>query len=123
MAKHKVLVVEDDGALRSNLSEVFSLNDFEVRQASDGLEAIDRVRGERPDLVVMDVSMPRMGGLEALRKIKEVDPSIVVIIVTAYSALEDAVRAVKDGAYNYLPKPIKQQALVEMVQRALEAPE
>src|SRR5262245_60239694 len=121
MGNYKVLVVEDDQELRRNLVEVFELNDFQVSEASDGLEALEKIRGARPDLVVMDVNMPRLDGLQTLKRIKEHDPSIIVIIVTAYSAIEDAVRAVKDGAYNYLPKPIKQQQLVEMVQRALEA--
>jgi DNA-binding NtrC family response regulator len=119
--KNKVLVVEDDLELRQTLAELLTRNDFIVQQANDGMEGIDRVREDRPDLVIMDVSMPRMSGLEALKKIKELDPSIIVIIMTAYSNIEDAVKAVKDGAYNYLPKPIKHQALVEMVQRALEA--
>jgi len=65
--------------------------------------------------------MPRLNGLDCLTRIKELDPSIIVIVMTAYSTIEDAVRAIKEGAYNYLAKPIKHQAVVEMVQRAIEA--
>ena len=65
--------------------------------------------------------MPRMDGMECLKRIKEYDPSIIVIIMTAYSNIEDAVKATKEGAYNYLAKPIKHQSIVDMVQRALEA--
>ncbi len=125
--KSCVLVVEDDSALRQNLAEFLDGNAFEVTMAVDGVDAVEKMQeklragGARFDVVVMDVSMPRMNGLECLKKLKEMDPAVVVILMTAYSNLEDAVQAVKDGAYNYLAKPIKQAALVEMIQRALEA--
>ena len=121
MKKYKVLVVEDDGELRLTIAEALAHNQFEVRQAVDGVEALERIQQDRPDLVMLDVNMPRMNGLDCLRRIKELDPSIIVIIMTAYSKIEDAVQAIKEGAYNYLAKPIKHQAIVELVQRALEA--
>lgn len=121
MNKYKVLVVEDDEELRRTIVEVLERNQFEIRYACDGVEALEKVQAERPDLVLLDVNMPRMNGMECLKRIKEHDASIIVIIMTAYSTIEDAVKAVKDGAYNYLAKPIKHQAIVEMVQRALEA--
>jgi len=119
--QNRVLVVEDDIELRRTVVEALERNAFTVEFAGDGIEALTAIQAQRPDLVLLDVNMPRMGGMECLRKIKELDPSIVVIVMTAYSTIEDAVKAVKDGAYNYLPKPIKHQAIVEMVQRALEA--
>src|SRR5688500_18897597 len=121
MRKYNVLVVEDDIELRRTIVEVLERNLFEVSFVGDGIAALESIEKARPDLVLLDVNMPRMGGMEALRKIKELDPSIIVIVMTAYSTIEDAVQAVKDGAYNYLAKPIKHQAIVEMVQRALEA--
>src|SRR5688500_10719941 len=116
MKKYRVLVVEDDIELRRTIVEVLERNQFDVQFVGDGVEALEAVQKERPDLALLDVNMPRMGGMECLRKIKELDPSIIVIIMTAYSTIEDAVQAVKDGAYNYLAKPIKHQAIVEMVQ-------
>jgi len=121
--RRQVLIVEDEPELRSNLSEVLQENGFAVRTANDGVEAMEALNQGRSDLVLMDVNMPRMSGLETLKKIKELDPSILVILMTAYSNIEDAVKAVKDGAYNYLAKPVKQAALVEMVGRALDAQE
>lgn len=117
----KVLVVEDDQELRTTLTEVFTRNQFDVTQAVDGLDALNKIEENRPDLVMLDVNMPRLNGLDCLTRIKELDPSIIVIVMTAYSTIQDAVRAIKEGAYNYLAKPIKQQNVVEMVQRALEA--
>lgn len=121
MKKYKVLVVEDDSELRQTIAEALEKNSFEVAEAGDGVEAVERLEKERFDLAMLDVNMPRMDGLECLKRIKALDPSVIVIVMTAYSKIEDAVRAIKEGAYNYLAKPIKHQAIVEMVQRALEA--
>ncbi len=121
MKQNRVLVVEDDVELRRTVVEALERNEFSVSFVGDGVAALESIQAQRPDLVLLDVNMPRMGGMECLKKIKELDPSIVVIVMTAYSTIEDAVKAVKDGAYNYLAKPIKHQAIVEMVARALEA--
>jgi DNA-binding NtrC family response regulator len=121
MSQYKILVVEDDVELRCTLSEALSLNDFEIFQAVDGQDAVEQIRKQQMDLVLLDVNMPRMNGLDCLTAIKEYDPSIIVIVMTAHSTIEDAVRAIKSGAYNYLAKPIKHQSVVEMVQRALDA--
>lgn len=121
MEKYKILVVEDDTELRRTISEALEINGFEVRQAADGIEGLQLIKSERVDLALLDVNMPRMNGLDCLKGIKEYDPSIIAIVMTAYSTIEDAVRAIKEGAYNYLAKPIKHSAIVEMAQRALEA--
>ncbi|MCB0416002.1 MAG: sigma-54-dependent Fis family transcriptional regulator [Bdellovibrionaceae bacterium] len=121
MKKRHVLVVDDDTELRTTISEALLLNDFEVAQATNGVEALRSIATKRPDFVMLDVNMPEMDGMECLSRIKELDPSIIVIIMTAYSNIEDAVRATKEGAYNYLPKPIKHNELVDMVEKALEA--
>lgn len=121
MSKYKVIVIEDDAELRRTVAEALERADFEVRQAKDGVEGLEMIQAERCDLALIDVNMPRMNGLDCLKAIKEYDPSVIVIVMTAYSAIEDAVRAIKEGAYNYLAKPIKHQAIVEMCQRALEA--
>lgn len=121
MKKNRVIIVEDDQQLRQTIFEALSHNDFEVEEAADGQEAIEKIKERRCDLALLDVNMPRMNGMECLKSIKEFDPSIIVIIMTAYSNIEDAVKAIKEGSYNYLAKPIKHQNIVEMVQRALEA--
>jgi two-component system response regulator HydG len=80
---HKVLVVDDDADLRLTVSSALSESHYLVDQASDGEEAVNRVRAGHYDLVLMDVNMPRMTGLEALKEIKAHDPSIIVIMLTA----------------------------------------
>lgn len=117
----KVLVVDDDTDLRLSVCSALSENDYWVDEAADGEEAVNRVRANHYDLVLLDVNMPRLSGLDALKEIKAHDPSIIVIILTAYSNVRDAVAATKDGAYNYLEKPIKAENLAHMFKKALRA--
>jgi DNA-binding NtrC family response regulator len=117
----KVLVVDDDNALRLTVSSAFQERNYQVDQAADGEEALNKVMSSKYDLVLLDVNMPRMSGLEALKQIKAYDNSIIAVILTAYSNVKDAVEAVRQGAYNYLEKPIKSDDLVALVDRALKA--
>jgi two-component system, NtrC family, response regulator HydG len=117
----KVLVVDDDADLRLSVASALSENHFLVDQAKDGEECVNRVRAGQYDLVLLDVNMPRMSGLEALKEIKTHDPSIICIMLTAFSNVRDAVEATKEGAYNYLEKPIKAENLVYLVEKALKA--
>lgn len=118
----KVLVVDDDQGLRLSVKDVLvSQGKFEVQEAFDGINALEKVKAGQFSLVIMDVDMPRMNGLQAMKAIKEHDPSIIVIIMTAYATINDAVKAVKEGAFNYVSKPIKSEDLTTMVDKALDA--
>lgn len=118
----RILVVDDDAGLRFSVREALSTSGrYEIAEAHDGLEAVEKVRANRFDLVMLDVDMPRLSGLEALKLIKEHDPSIQVIVMTAYANIDDAVSVVKEGAYNYLAKPISSDDLLAMTERALKA--
>ena len=104
----KVLVVDDDTGLRLTVASALrGASRFRVDEAFDGVHAVEKIKQQTFDIVILDVDMPRLNGLDALRQIKEYDPRIIVLILTAYANIDDAVRAVKDGAYNYLSKPIK----------------
>ena len=118
----KVLVVDDDQGLRTSVCAALgSTGKYEISEAVDGLDAVAKVRAGAFNLVILDVDMPNLTGIEALKFIKDHDPSIIVIILTAFSNIEDAVRAVKEGAYNYISKPVKQADIIEMADRAFEA--
>jgi DNA-binding NtrC family response regulator len=117
----KILVVDDDSDLRMTVVSALTEGQYQVDQASDGEEAVNRVRASQYDLVVLDVNMPRMTGLEALKEIKAHDPSIMVIILTAFSNIRDAVEATRLGAYNYLEKPVKSDNLVYMIDQAFRS--
>ena len=117
----RVLVVDDDADLRLSVASALSESNYTVDQASHGEEAVNRVRAGKYNLVLLDVNMPHMTGLEALKEIKAHDPSIIVIVLTAFSNIRDAIEATRNGAYNYLEKPIKADNLVYLVDKALKA--
>jgi len=124
----RVLVVDDDQGLRLSVKTALtSSNRFEVEEAFDGLNAIEKVKApensgsKKFDVVILDVDMPRVNGLEALRLIKEHDPGIIVLMLTAHATLDHAVQAVKDGAYNYLSKPVSGDELLTLVDKAVSA--
>ena len=118
---HKVLVVDDDKVLQQSVRQALEFHHFVVDVADNGKEAVGKVYREKYDLVVMDVNMPEMDGIQALTEIKKHDSSMIVLILTAYSNVTDAVKAVKEGAYNYLEKPISGENLVALIKRALKA--
>ena len=117
----RVLVVDDDKVLQQSVKQALEFHHFKVDVADNGKEAVGAVYRDKYDLVVMDVNMPEMDGLAALTEIKKHDSSIIVLILTAYSNVSDAVRAVKEGAFNYLEKPITTENLVALIKRALKA--
>lgn len=128
----KALVVDDDQGLRLSVkTSLLQTGRFNIEEAVDGQEAVEKVKmsiqaaesagGAKFDLIILDVDMPRLNGLEALRQIKELDPGVIVIMLTAHATLSDAVAAVRDGAYNYLSKPISSEELVNLVDKAISA--
>lgn len=123
----KTLIVDDEPELRNSvggyLRSLLSHIDFKISEASNGREAIDKVKEQNFDLVLMDVKMPEVSGLEALKQIKEANPQIFVVLMTAHSNLQDAVQAIKEGAYDYLEKPVQGEKLAKIVRKALEARE
>ncbi|MFI5391953.1 MAG: response regulator [Bacteriovoracales bacterium] len=115
---HRLLVVDDDKILQDSIKEALEFHQFAVDTADNGKEALNKVVKQKYDLVVMDVNMPEMDGITALTEIKRHDPSVIVIILTAFSNISDAVKVVKEGAYNYLEKPISSENLVALIKRA-----
>ena len=118
--KRTILVVDDDSAHRTMLRTLISGWGYAVSEADDGSTAIERVEETSFDLVLMDVRMVKVSGLEALEAIKSYNPAIPVIIMTAYSSIETAVEALKQGAHDYLTKPIDFDKLRLTLERAME---
>ncbi len=123
----KILVVDDDAGLRFSIKSAFTaFKKFEVSEAFDGVNALEKIKaataeGSKIDIVLLDVDMPRLNGLEALKQIKEFDPGVIVLMLTAHATLNDAVVAVKDGAYNYISKPVASDDLIALVEKAIHA--
>jgi DNA-binding NtrC family response regulator len=119
--KARILVVDDEEiVIRSCLRILGDDGDCEVEAAHDGLEALKKIDDGHYDVLILDIMMPRMDGLEVLRRVKETHPDIDVIMVTGLSQIETAVRSMKLGAFDYLPKPFDPDELKLVVQRALE---
>ncbi|MBW2593314.1 MAG: sigma-54-dependent Fis family transcriptional regulator [Deltaproteobacteria bacterium] len=118
--KYKILVVDDDYAHRTMLRTLVGGWGYEIFEADDGGAAIDQVREMPFDLVLMDVRMIKVSGIEALDRIKVFNPAIPIIIMTAYSSVEAAVDALKKGAYDYLTKPLDFDKLRITMERAME---
>ncbi len=118
--KNTVLVVDDDLAHRTMLRTLMSGWGYEVSEAADGEAAIEAVHRTPFDLVLMDIRMIRVSGLEALEEIKRFNPAIPIIIMTAYASVETAVEALKKGAYDYLTKPLDFDELRLAMNRAME---
>jgi DNA-binding NtrC family response regulator len=116
----KILVVDDEAEIRSLLGAVLQAKGYEIATAEDGAAAVAAVSRERPAVILMDLSMPRMNGMDALPEIKRLDPEVPVVICTAHADLATAVRAMKLGAYDYLTKPFDVELLVLTVERAAE---
>ncbi len=118
--KCTVLVVDDDHAHRTMLNTLVSGWGYSVSEADDGSTAIEKVKASSFDLVLMDVRMVKVSGLEALEAIKSANPAIPVIIMTAYSTVDTAVAALKQGAHDYLTKPLDFDKLRLTIDRAME---
>lgn len=122
MSQLKILVADDDQGLRLSVrSALSSSSRFYVEEAFDGINALEKIKAKEFDIALLDVDMPRLTGLEALKLIKEHNPGIVVIMMTAFANIDDAVSAVKDGAYNYLQKPVLGDELVQLIDKAVAA--
>jgi two-component system, NtrC family, response regulator HydG len=115
-----ILVVDDDSAHRLMLCTLLSGWGYQVNEADDGSTAIEQVKARPFDLVLMDVRMVKISGLQALDQIKSYNPAIPVIIMTAYSSVETAVEALKQGAHDYLTKPLDFDKLRLTIERAME---
>ncbi|MDB4950536.1 MAG: NtrC family two-component response regulator [Gemmatimonadetes bacterium] len=121
MTPIKILVVDDETAILDTLRILLRREGFEVSTAVGGREGVEKVQAERPDLVLTDVRMPGVGGMEVMAAAREVDAAIPVILMTAQASLQTAIRAVNEGAFYYIQKPFANEELVAICRRAGES--
>ena len=121
MPKETILIVDDEDLIRWSLKKKISNWGYQTLEAANAKDAIDMAEKESPDLILLDIRLPEMSGLEVLRTIREKDPRVVVIMMTAYGVLEDAVTALRLGAYDFVPKPLNFDELAVTVSNSLEA--
>ncbi len=114
----KVLIVDDAVFMRNTLKMMLERNEFEViGQAENGEEAIDQFIKLKPDVVTMDITMPKMSGLEALIKIKQMDPNAKIVMITAMGNESMVKEAILNGAVNFIVKPFQEDKVVEVLKR------
>lgn len=113
----KILIVDDEEIMRESLKCWLEEDGYSVVTAAGGLAAIDMLAADRPNLVILDLKMPGMDGMEALRRIRKIDPKLPVIMVTAYASIETAIETMKEGAYDYLIKPFNPDETLMLIRK------
>ena len=117
MKNAHILIVDDQESIRHFIEKAMTEEGYEVSSAGEGKTALLKVTEELPDLVLLDLRLPDMHGLDVLKRVKEQDSDLPVIIMTAFGDVESAVRAMKLGAHDYINKPINLEQLTSAVER------
>lgn len=117
--QYKVLICDDELGPRESLRMILK-DKYQLVFAEDGQQALNKLTEEKVDLVLIDINMPRLSGIEALKRIKEIDNQIEVLVITGYGSLETAIQAMKYGAYDYITKPFDMNEILKMVEKGLE---
>ena len=118
--QNKVLVVDDDPFALRSIAKVLGGESYQVMTAASGSEALELLKQDSFDLVLTDLKMPEVDGLEVLRRTREIAPQAVVLILTGYASVESAIEALREGAYDYLVKPCSADELKLKIERGLE---
>lgn len=116
----EILVVDDELGIREGCKRALARHGYDVDTAEDGAVGLQKVQQKQYDLILMDLMMPGIGGLDLIKKVHDIDPEIIIVVITGYATIETAVEATKRGAYDYLPKPFAPETLSVLVKRGLE---
>lgn len=116
----RILIIDDEKAIRNTLRDILQYEKYDVDEAADGMEGLRKVETSRPDLVLCDIKMPKMDGLDVLAKLQEIDPDIPVVMISGHGTIETAVDAIKKGAYDYISKPPDLNRLLVTVRNAMD---
>src|SRR5690606_19337527 len=110
-----ILIIDDERSIRNTLKELLEYEKFDVSEAEDGQEGIKKVESSKFDLVLCDIKMPKMDGLEVLEKIQEKFPELPVVMISGHANIETAVEAIKQGAFDFISKPLDLNRLLVTV--------
>ena len=123
MAKNKILIVDDDSNITKSLQVILQKEGFITQVVSSGEKAIEEVKKDSPDLILLDLVMPGLGGIEALKCIKTFEQEAIIVIITGHPSFESAAEAIRCGAYDYIIKPYDIDEVLFTVKRAIEKKE
>ncbi len=116
----KILIVDDEGSIRRTLREILEFERYDVAEASDGLDALAKVKQGSFDIILLDIKMPKMDGMEALDRIREIAPDAQIIMISGHATIDTAVEAVKRGAFDFISKPLDLNRLLITLRNALD---
>jgi len=116
----RILIVDDEMGIREGCKRALDSEPYVVDMAEDGEKGLEKIRKNSYDLILVDLMMPGISGLDLIKEVHQIDPEIIMIVITGFATIETAVEATKSGAYDYLPKPFSPEALIGMVKRGLE---
>jgi DNA-binding NtrC family response regulator len=116
----KILIIDDEKSIRLTLREILEYEKYEVDEAVDGQDGIDKISDKKFDIALCDIKMPKLDGIEVLEKAQEIDPDVQFIMISAHGSIETAVEAVKKGAYDFIQKPPDLNRLLITVRNALD---
>jgi len=116
----KILVIDDEKPIRNTLKEILEYEDHQVEIASDGFEGLEKAKENTYDIILCDIKMPNMDGIEVLEKLEELSPDVPVVMISGHGSVETAVEALKKGAYDFIEKPLELNRLLVTIRNALE---
>ena len=119
LPQERILVVDDEANIVSSLKEILSDEGYNVSGAQDGLNALDMIHSDPPDLLLLDVWVPGMDGIEVLKTVKTYHPEIEVLVMSGHGTIDTAVKATKLGAFDFIEKPFSMDSLIQSVKNAL----
>ncbi|MBI5681938.1 MAG: sigma-54-dependent Fis family transcriptional regulator [Deltaproteobacteria bacterium] len=117
---YNILVVDDDAGIRDVLKEFLEKKGYDIETIGDSRNVIERVKSKQFDIILVDLKMPDINGLELLKAIKQFDAETVVIIMTGYASLETAIQAIREGEYDYITKPFRLEEIYITIKNACE---
>jgi len=120
MKSPRILLVDDDNDIRETMVTLLSMNDYQVTAVADGQSAIEEVNREKYNIVITDLMMPKMSGIDVIKNLKGIDPELQCIVITGYATVSTAVDAMKAGAYDYLMKPFNGSEVLMILKRVME---
>ena len=116
----KILIIDDEKSIRSTLNEILSYEGFEVVQAQDGAEGLKLVQSDKFDVILSDIKMPKMDGIEVLQKIQEIASDTPVVMISGHGNIETAVEAIRKGAFDYIAKPLDLNRTLVTIRNAMD---
>ncbi|MCX7959780.1 MAG: response regulator, partial [Deltaproteobacteria bacterium] len=118
--KKRILVVDDESLIRESLVFILRKENYEVDEASNGIQALEKIKSDNYDLLITDIEMPELKGIELLEKVRQYSPDTFVILITAYASIETAISAFRKGASDYILKPLEFEDLLHRVKKIFE---